>query len=301
MSRRLALLRTTILAGTVGATFVLSGRAHAADMDMVTKAPPPAAPPSCVQAVDGVNGKLGGLGGSFANMSLYGAEGSVSAPLGCEFGMQLDAMAGSLGGSSLTVGAGHLFWRNPAEGLLCAYGDSEYWNRFGGARVSHVGPEGELYYGQWTLQGVAGVEFGNNTSATVGSVIQQINIPQRFFDQVNVAYYLQDNFKVYAGQRYLGGRNAAAFGAEWGIPLQHGVMAALFAEGRVGEDDDHGVWGGLRFYFGQKDKTLIRRHREDDPVNWDIDSAFGATNNSTSSPASSPPTTCVGDGCGPPG
>jgi len=23
------------------------------------------------------------------------------------------------------------------------------------------------------------------------------------------------------------------------------------------------VWGGLRVYLGQKDKTLIRRHRED--------------------------------------
>jgi hypothetical protein len=47
-----------------------------------------------------------------------------------------------------------------------------------------------------------------------------------------------------------------------------GMMAALFAEARFGEHSDHGAWGGLRFYFGQKDKTLIRRHREDDPTNW---------------------------------
>ena len=33
-------------------------------------------------------------------------------------------------------------------------------------------------------------------------------------------------------------------------------MASLFAEGRIGEDDYHGVWGGVRFYFGQNDKTL---------------------------------------------
>ena len=29
------------------------------------------------------------------------------------------------------------------------------------------------------------------------------------------------------------------------------------------------MWGGIRFYFGQKDKSLIRRHREDDPNVWD--------------------------------
>ena len=43
-------------------------------------------------------------------------------------------------------------------------------------------------------------------------------------------------------------------------------MAALFAEGDAGEGWYHGVWVGLRIYFGQKDKTLIRRHREDDPI-----------------------------------
>ena len=68
------------------------------------------------------------------------------------------------------------------------------------------------------MQGVAGAELGTGTSATVGSVVQSINIPTQFFDEVNLAYYLQDNFRVYAGHRYLGGKNAAAFGAEWGIP-----------------------------------------------------------------------------------
>lgn len=59
------------------------------------------------------------------------------------------------------------------------------------------------------------------------------------------------------------------------------------AEGRVGEDSYHGVWGGVRFYFGQKDKTLIRRHREDDPTNWNngADSTF---NGGSQTPASAP-------------
>jgi hypothetical protein len=42
-------------------------------------------------------------------------------------------------------------------------------------------------------------------------------------------------------------------------------MGSLFIEGRAGEGDFHGVYGGLRFYFGNHDKSLIRRNREDDP------------------------------------
>ena len=54
-------------------------------------------------------------------------------------------------------------------------------------------------------------------------------------------------------------------GGEWSFAAGSGRMASLFAEGRFGEGNNHGVWGGLRIYFGQRDKTLIRRNREDDP------------------------------------
>jgi hypothetical protein len=43
-------------------------------------------------------------------------------------------------------------------------------------------------------------------------------------------------------------------------------MASLFANGSVSEDGDGAVLGGLRLYFGQQPKPLIRRHREDDPM-----------------------------------
>lgn len=75
--------------------------------------------------------------------------------------------------------------------------------------------------------------------------------------------------------------------------MGHGMMAGLFAEGQVGEHSDSGVWGGVRFSFGQKDKTLIRRHREDDPPIWDNGS--NSINNSGSQ-TPTPPTapTCSG-------
>jgi hypothetical protein len=41
----------------------------------------------------------------------------------------------------------------------------------------------------------------------------------------------------------------------------------VFAEARIGEGSGgSGGWGGVRFYFGNSDKSLIRRQREDDPI-----------------------------------
>ena len=77
---RIPLLRSTMLAGTVGAAFLAN---PAFSADMAVKEP---AQSGCVQAVDGTNGKVGGFGGSLGNQSFYGGEGSVSMPLGCQFG-----------------------------------------------------------------------------------------------------------------------------------------------------------------------------------------------------------------------
>jgi len=278
------MLRTLTVVMAAGAIGLISGTARSADL--ITKAPSA----SCIQAVDGVNGDIAGFGGSFADKTTAAGEGSLSVPLGCEFGAQVDAMGGSFDDRFIGTLAGHLFWRNPAEGLIGAYGDLSQWDEFGGVRAAHLGPEAEWYHGQWTLEGVAGVEFGNTASGTVGSIIQTYSVPTRFFDQVNLAFYPQDNLEIYAGHRYLDGRNALALGGEWGIPMNHGVMAAPFVEARIGEGSDHGVWGGLRFYFGEKDKTLIRRHREDDPPNWN--DGFESTSNGGSQTPAPTTITC---------
>jgi hypothetical protein len=273
-----ALLRSAVACAVAGGVGLVSAPARSADLP--TKAPAA----GCVQAVDGINGKVAGWGGSFASNSIYGGTGSLAAPLGCEFGAQIDATGANFNGRFLGAIGGHLFWRDPAKGLLGAYGSYTYWNQAGGVRVGHVGPEAEWYIGRWTLQGVAGVEFGNTTSETIGSVIQTYEVKTRFFDQLNVVYYLQDDLKLFVGHRYIGGKHALALGGEWGLPMSHGIMAALFAEGRIGEDDFHGIWGGLRIYFGHKDKTLIRRHREDDPIDWGSDMG-GVSNIGSTSPA----------------
>jgi hypothetical protein len=43
-------------------------------------------------------------------------------------------------------------------------------------------------------------------------------------------------------------------------------MVSLFAQARFAKEGHNAVHGGLRIYFGQRDKTLIDRHRKDDPA-----------------------------------
>jgi hypothetical protein len=294
--RGASLLRSLAVLVAVGTVGLFSTTARSADMPVM------AAPVAgCTQAVDGINGELEGLGGSSDNDSVYGALGSLSAPLGCGYGMQLDATAANLDSRFLGAIAGHLFWRDPSKGLLGIYGSYVYWDQVGGIDIAHISPEAEWHLGRWTLKGIAGVEFGNDANGSVGGNAMTYDIKTRFFDQVNLAYYITDDFKTYIGHRYLGGKNALALGGEFGIPLGHGIMAALFTEGRIGEDDDHGVWGGVRFYFGQTDKTLIRRHREDDPSDWDlgIDGTgnTGVSNTGASVPSCPPNYILVNDMC----
>jgi hypothetical protein len=261
------------------------GSAPAADLPIPIKAPAQ----GCTQAVDGLNGKAGAFGGTFNNQTYAGGQGSASLPLGCEWGAQIDASAADFSGRFLGSTAGHLFWRNPTIGLIGAYGDVSDWDQFGGVHAVHLGPEGAWYAGRFTVSGVAGVEFGNTRTGTIGTVAQTFSVPTRFFDELNVAYYPLDDLEVYAGHRLIDGLNALALGGEWGLPLNHGIMSALFVEGRVGQNEYRGVWGGLRVYFGQHDKTLIRRHREDDPSNWNDGPASFANGSQTTAAITCPP------------
>jgi hypothetical protein len=295
MSVRKRLLQTTMLAGIVGSIY-LSTNARAEDIATAANAaafPPVAAGP----AVDGVNGKLEGAGGSLAGNSLYGVKGSLSVPLGGPWGVQIDGAGGSFDGSGFGNIAGHFFWRDPAHGLLGLYATTTHWDRFGGVDRSAVAGEGEYYWGRWNFHGIAGVEFGNSATrttttksgGTTTTLVETYDIKTRFFDETNLAYYLTDDWNAYVGHRYLGGKHALALGSEYALPLGHGTMASVFAEARVGEGDFHGIWGGLRFYFGQKDKPLIARHRQDDPTIWDTLPALSNTYNSNTSTSSTCP------------
>jgi hypothetical protein len=72
-------------------------------------------------------------------------------------------------------------------------------------------------------------------------------------------------FKLSAGHIYSFGAHSLTLKAEHGFALGGGRMASLFADGRIGEGGDNAFHAGLRVYFGQRDKSLMDRHRQDDP------------------------------------
>lgn len=241
--------------------------------DLYAKAPLASRPaPLSLPAVDGINGKLEALGGTIAERTVVGVRGALSVPLTNQFGLQIDGAAGSFDADGFGAVAAHGFWRDPSRGLVGLYGSHTHWARSGGLHISQVGVEGELYLGNFSIEAMAGIEGGNSQTwltpvAGGGVFTSTLAVGTRFFDRVDVAYYINENLRVSVGHRYEGGLHAAALGGEWMFNpgWRTGTSLALFAEGRIGEHDHNGIFGGVKVYFGQKDKTLIRRHREDDP------------------------------------
>src|SRR5947207_2072101 len=84
---------------------------------------------------------------------------------------------------------------------------------------------GRRYSGQFTLSGVAGVEAGNSKTFRTRivssaqfvetAVFDTYNVQTRFWDKVNLSYYVTEDLKTYVGHRYLGGKHALALGGEW--------------------------------------------------------------------------------------
>jgi hypothetical protein len=243
-------------------------------------APVPLAQP--LPAVDGINGKIDGFGGGASHgTGFYGTSGSLTIPLAYRWGLQLDGSAGNNAGIGSEGGAGHLFWRDPSIGLLGAYGSYSHRSGFdvgverigadggidflGTEHVSidtaRVAAEGEYYVGRWNFGAVAGSEM-----VGINSPLLPLSVPNRFFDLVSASYYLTDDFEVHIAQAYTFKTQILIGGAEYGLPLGGGRMASLFAEGLIGERGFQAILGGIRIYFGERGKSLIDRHRQDDPV-----------------------------------
>jgi hypothetical protein len=279
------LLGATAICGALAAS-VAGSAAVAADLTSYAAPPPLAALP----AVDGVNGKISAAGGGFTNGGMGTINGSVSIPLAPQFGTQFDASGGDFAGLGYASIANHTFWRDPRAGLIGFYGDYEHLSGRGDANIGHASAEGEAYLNRFTLRAIAGAEFGH--SGLFNNGLAQLNIRSRFFDKADVAYFVDDDTSVFVGHRYTAGLNAAAAGAEHLFHLGNGTAVSAFAEGRVGQNNYHAVWGGLRLYFGDGDKSLIRRSRENDPNEWTPDTALALTQNTihhAAPPSPSPP------------
>lgn len=241
-------------------------------------------------AVDGVNGKVEAFGGWVDSRFPWrrshfsgGAIPSVSIPLGQSFGVQADGLIAGYRGRLAGGGAGHLFWRDPSRALVGVYGSAVRVGAFD-ATVARLGLESALYFDRVTLSGVAGVEWNSGTRwgwlgfAPGGYLVNTGPRRTNFFDMIDLSFYATDDWKLSVGHRYVGGRHAAALGTEALLVRSGGMGLAAFAEGRIGERDYKAALVGVKVYFGQRDKSLIARHRQDDPPAWLKDDLFAASN-----------------------
>ena len=71
-------------------------------------------------AVSELNAKIEGIGGVIDGDGTGAIAGSVALPLFESFGLQLDALGGTTDSNGLVGYGGHLFWRDPAQGLIGA-------------------------------------------------------------------------------------------------------------------------------------------------------------------------------------
>jgi hypothetical protein len=273
MAMRGYFLATTALVSFGVVWHVFPGNAA----DMSTRFARPVASDPAVSAVnfkiDGFGGWMDATGGipeRNRDGGLGGSSASLTVPFGERYGLQLDGTGGSWGGNAFWSAGGHLFWRDPNYALLGVTGsltrlDRGPWlflGRGSGIDAGNFGGEGEYYMASTTLRGIAGWEGGD--------------VPSRFFSKADLRWYPIMDLMLSVGYRFTGDRSALALSGEWLTPTSvFGGRASLFTEARVGESDFRAIVGGLRVYFGPS-KTLIDKHRRDDPDNGVPDNLFAS-------------------------
>jgi hypothetical protein len=238
MKKAAFLLSGTIAAGMYGSVSM------AADVETST----------ALRAVSGPNGKVE-IGGGFADLDDLSSDevlrggAAFSIPIGDMFGIQADLTALDVFGDTAVGGALHAFTRNPNSYLLGAYGG---YVDAGPSNIWYIGPEAELYLGSISIEAIGGYM---DISDGVGS---------EFYAVGDVAFYATDNLRLQVGASTVAGFESARAGLEWFLS-DTGIPASFTLEGRIGEDGFSSATAGFNLYFGGEDKSLIRRHREDDP------------------------------------
>ena len=228
-------------------------------------------------AVSTVNGKVSAAAGDIDGHAGGLSEASISFPIGYSFGGQLDAAGGGANGRGLYGVDGQGFWRDPSVGLIggfavhAAHGIAAPSNfKAKGSYANRYGIEAEDYIGRFTPSIAAGYQEGNL-------------LKNGGFGILDLAWYPLDNLQLSGGGDFNSAHSRALLGAEYQLGLAALPGLTTFAEaGLTGQRDSYALVG-LRIYFGP-DKTLIRRHREDDPsspIGNDQGASYSTNGNTT--------------------
>lgn len=239
------LLSGTMISGMFGTL------AFAADLDVSGNLP----------AVSAVNGKVEFQGGWADGDGISGDElgyagAALSIPMGESFGLQADVAALRVFDETAVGGALHFFTRDPNSHLLGAIGG------YVDTGVGHMlwgGAEAEAYLGNITLRGIAGLS--DTSISGLGSETDFLGIGE-------ASLYATDDLRFSATVSSVAEFESGSIGMEWLMQEQLGMPVSFKAEAGMGENGYHAASAGLTLYFGgsENNKSLIRRHREDDPA-----------------------------------
>jgi hypothetical protein len=215
-------------------------------------------------AVSGPSAKFSVEGGQSGNDDSFLALGSYTMPLGTAFGLQADGAIGTMDDEVMGGGGLHLFTRDPSSYLLGVYGSYHTWDDID---IWRTAAEVELYVDRFSLSGLAGYESVDVPTTKNGLLVLNTD-DDHFFGHAELAFYPIDNLKLSGGYRYVSETSLGTAGAEY-LFQGAGAPISVFAKGDFGEDEFNSVTGGLKVYFGaDPNKTLIRRHRTEDPQNY---------------------------------
>lgn len=225
--------------------------------------PAHAADPIGGPAVSAINGKISGEGGLYDDQGAGLVQGSLTIPLGHRLGFQADGALGTLDDETLGGGAAHLFARDPSRYLFGVYASYHTWDSID---IWRLGAETELYFGRMTLSGILGWESIDVPATKRGLTVLNRD-DDHFFTELDLSYYPKDNLRLSIGYHYESEESLGVAELEF-MPRWH-MPASLFATGNFGDDDHTRITGGIRFYLhADRSKSLIRRHREDDPKTY---------------------------------
>lgn len=246
----------------------------AASLLLLLAAPQVASAQTTEPAVEAFNGKISVEGGRYGNTSGSVLGGSVTAPLGHAFGVQIDAGTGRYLNSNYRGFGSHTFWRNPSIGLV---GFTALSAKLGSDTQRRAGLEAEAYLTNFSIRLRAGRQTGTVENGGYGGVQGR--------------WYATPNLALTLGNEDAPGQNTTKLGIEWQPGSSSAPGLAFFAEHENTTDSRNRTVVGLRYYFGSN-KTLIKRHRTDDPDTLLPDGPTGlitAVRNRAAAAAAAPP------------
>lgn len=198
-------------------------------------------------AVGEVNLKVSAQGGNIGGKDGSVADAALSLPLGHSFGAQIDASTGNYQNSSYGGVGLHLFARDPARGLIGLTGSNQ---SLGSLKQNRVGLEAESYYSTTTLRLRGGYQDGDTKNGQYGDISGR--------------FYASENLVLSAGFGSNPNSSNVTMGVEWQPNLNSMPGLAVFANASTTSDNFTSSTLGVRYYFGST-KSLIKRHRNDDP------------------------------------